>query len=199
MPRPPRFTRENLIDAAVRVCIQHGPGALTIGAVARMAGAPTGSIYHRFASREDLLAETWVASMAAFQPGFIVALRQRSEPPGLAAALFPLQWARSNPEAARLLVLYRRQDFVGGELPDRLREAAGKLATELGDAISEFAVSAFGDHSLAAKRRATFLVLDLPNAAMRRYLAAGIGPPQGVDELVAEAVTAMSTASSALD
>lgn len=199
MPRPPRFTRENLIDAAVRVCVQNGPGALTIGAVARMAGAPTGSIYHRFASREDLLAETWVATMAAFQPGFIAALRQRSEPPGLEAALFSVQWARSNPDAARLLVLYRRQDFVNGELPERLREAAGQLATELGHAISEFAASAFGDQGLAAKQRATFLVLDLPDAAMRRYLAAGISPPQDVDKLVAEAVTAISTPSSASD
>jgi AcrR family transcriptional regulator len=193
MPRAPRFTRQDLIDAAIRVCVRHGPGALTIDAVARMAGAPTGSIYHRFASRQDLLAETWLATMAAFQAGFVAALRETSEPPGLAAALFPVQWARSNPEAARLLVLYRRQDLVRGELPERLREAARQLAAELGEAIARFALNAFGDRSLAAKQRAAFLVLDLPNAAMRRYLAAGISPPEDVDELVAEVVTAMAT------
>jgi AcrR family transcriptional regulator len=172
---------------------------LTIDAVARTAGAPTGSIYHRFESREDLLAETWLDTMVAFQTGFVAALRETSEPPGLAAALFPVQWARSNPEAARLLVLYRRQDFVRGELPERLREAAAQLATELGDALAGFALSAFGDRGLAAKQRSAFLVLDLPHAAMRRYLAAGISPPQEVDELVVEAMTAMATTGSASD
>jgi AcrR family transcriptional regulator len=164
-----------------------------------MSGAPTGSIYHRFASREDLLAETWLATMAAFQAGFVATLNETSEPAGLAAALFAVRWARSNLEAARLLVLYRRQDFVRGELPERLREAAAQLAAELADAIAKFALIAFGNRGLAAKQRAVFLVLDLPNAAMRRYLAAGISPPQDVDELVAEAVTAMATTPSASD
>ena len=168
MPRTPRFSRQDLIDAAVRVCVPHGPGALTINAVARMAGAPTGSIYHRFASREDLLAETWLATTAAFQAGFVAALRETSQPPGLAAALFAVQWARSHPEAARLLLLYRRQDFVRGELPERLREAAGQLAAELGDAIAGFALSAFADRGLAAKRRAAFLVLGRPRGARDR-------------------------------
>jgi AcrR family transcriptional regulator len=167
---------------------------MTIEAVARMAGAPTGSIYHRFASREDLLAETWVSTMAAFQPGFLAALREASDPAGLAAVLFPVQWARSNLDAARLLVLYRRQDFVGDDLPEHLRTVGGQMAAELGAAISEFAISAFGNREMAAKQRAAFLVLDLPNAAMRRYLAAGIRPPQDVDQLLVEAVTAMSTA-----
>jgi len=199
MPRPARFSRQDLLDAAVRVCVQNGPGALTIAAVATASGAPVGSIYHRFASREHLLAETWVATLAAFQPGFIAALGRDSDPPGLDAALFSVNWARINPEAARLLVLYRRHDFVVTDLPDRLRNWAAQLASELGDAIARFASTAFGDEGLAAKQRATFLVLDLPNAAMRRYLGAGIAPPQEVDKLVAEAFTAMSTAATASD
>jgi AcrR family transcriptional regulator len=205
MPRPPRFTHQDLIHAAVRVCLQDGPGALTIDAVARAAGAPTGSIYHRFASREELLAATWVATMAEFQPGFIAALTETaalsetSEPPALAGALYPVQWARDHPEAARLLVLYRRQDFVRAELPARQQETAAQLAVDLGNAISACATRAFGNDGLAAKQRTTFLVLDLPIAAMRRYLAAGILPPQDVDDLVAEAVRALSTSLAASD
>jgi AcrR family transcriptional regulator len=199
MPRPVRFTFEDLIRASVRVCLRYGPGGLTMSAVAEEAGAPTGSLYHRFSSRENLLAAAWVSTMAAFQPGFIAALGERSDPPGLAAALYAVRWARANPDAARLLVLYRRQDFVREALPEQLRQTAAELARGFDQAISEFALRAFGSESLAAKQRSSFLLIDLPNAAMRRYLAAGISPPQDVDELVAEAVTAMATTPSASD
>jgi hypothetical protein len=137
--------------------------------------------------------------MAAFQPGFIAALGERSDPPGLAAALYAVRWARANPDAARLLVLYRRQDFVRGELPEPLRQTAAELASGFDQAISEFAVRAFASESLAAKQRSAFLLIDLPNAAMRRYLAAGIPLPQEVDELVKDAVIALSTALAAPD
>jgi AcrR family transcriptional regulator len=170
-----------------------------MSAVAEEAGAPTGSLYHRFASRENLLAEVWVSTMAAFQASFIPALDEASNPLGLAAALYLVRWARANPDAARLLVLYRRRDFVRGELPERLRQTAAELAGGFDQAISEFALRAFGSESLAAKQRSIFLLIDLPNAAMRRYLAAGIPPPQEVDELVMDAVMALSTALAAPD
>jgi AcrR family transcriptional regulator len=168
-------------------------------AVAAATNAPTGSLYHRFASRDELLAEAWIRAMGSFQEGFLRALTVASRPPGLAASLFPIEWARGNLSAARILVLHRRQEFMAGELPTPLRETAATQASDLDRAIAGFAMSAWGDSGLAAKDRALFLTLDLPNAAMRRYLAAGIAPPTAVDALVAEAVSALSTAAGGPD
>ncbi len=168
-------------------------------AVAAAASAPTGSLYHRFASRDELLAEAWVRTMGSFLDEFLPALAVATEPAGLAAALVPIEWARANLNGARILVLHRRQDFMSAGAPLHLRTAAAAQTSDLDRAISNFAISAWGDGGLAAKDRALFLTLDLPNAAMRRYLAAGIPIPMAADALVAEAVSALSTAAGGPD
>lgn len=199
MARPSRFHRDDLLEAAVIVAARVGPAHLTMASVAETAGAPTGSLYHRFASRDEMLAEAWIRAMASFQEGFVRVLAVESRPAGLEAALFPIRWARDNLSAARILVLNRRQDFLPAKLPDHLRATAAGQSAELDRAISNFAMSAWGAGGIAAKDRALFLLLDLPNGAIRRYLAAGISPPAVVDALVAEAVAALSTAGGGAD
>jgi AcrR family transcriptional regulator len=170
-----------------------GPASVTIASVAEQAGAPTGSVYHRFASREELMAATWLSAAASFQAGLLEALRGPSEQPGVEAALFAVRWARAEPVAARLVILYRRQDFFG-DVPDRLRPEAEKLTAELDEALSAFAHDSLGGGGLAAKERAAFLLIDLPSAAVRRYLAAGITPPPEVEVFVRQASLAMAPA-----
>jgi len=58
-----------------------------MASVAARLGAPTGSIYHRFRSRKELMAETWLAAAESFQAGFIAALHRPARQPGLEAAL----------------------------------------------------------------------------------------------------------------
>ncbi|MCA3734974.1 MAG: hypothetical protein INE97_06490 [Phenylobacterium sp.] len=41
-------------------------------------GLSTGSLYHRFGSREGLLGETWLNALLAFQPVFVQALKTPS-------------------------------------------------------------------------------------------------------------------------
>ena len=48
MPRPAIFTLDELLDAAAALLAADGPSAVTMSAVARAAGAPSGSMYHRF-------------------------------------------------------------------------------------------------------------------------------------------------------
>jgi len=47
-----------------------GPGAATIGAIGALLKAPSGSIYHRFASRDVLLGRLWLSKAAFFQNRF---------------------------------------------------------------------------------------------------------------------------------
>src|SRR5215510_14395305 len=113
MPRRPRFDEAQILSAAGRLIATHGPSGATIGAIAQAVGAPTGSIYHRFDSRDVLLAEVWLRAAAAFQAAFFQ--RLSGSPPqeaGLTAALYMAQRVREHPQEARLLLLHRREDFV---------------------------------------------------------------------------------------
>ena len=57
MPRPARFTLDELLDAAAALLAADGPAAVTMSAVARAAHAPSGSMYHRFPTRAALCGE----------------------------------------------------------------------------------------------------------------------------------------------
>ena len=66
MARPPKFDEEQFLAAAGRLIATHGPARATIGAIGRAVGAPTGSIYHRFDSRDGLLAEVCLRGFVAW-------------------------------------------------------------------------------------------------------------------------------------
>ena len=57
MPRPARFTRDELLDAAAALLAADGPSAVAMSVVARAVGAPSGSMYHRFPTRAALCGE----------------------------------------------------------------------------------------------------------------------------------------------
>jgi hypothetical protein len=90
------------------------------------------------------------------------------------------------------VVLYRRRDFLAGPLPEPLRSRAEQLGADLEAALSGFAATALGSTDLSGRQLAAFLLLDMPYAAVRRYLAAGMDPPLFVEELVRQAFEALA-------
>src|SRR5258708_13840268 len=107
----------DFLAAARKLAIEHGPAAVTVGSVTQQLGAPTGSFYHRFASRDVLLGELWLTTVLEFQEGFVAAIEAGD---GLAAALHPPRCAAANLEAACFLLLHHRDDFVRVEWPRAL-------------------------------------------------------------------------------
>src|SRR5258707_15261175 len=106
MPRAPQFDQAQILDAAERLIARHGPSGATIGAIARAVRAPTGSIYHRFDSRDVLLAEVWLRAAAAFQDAFFARLAGPVPwQAGLAAAVPMGQAAPPHPEGPPVAVL----------------------------------------------------------------------------------------------
>lgn len=199
MARPSKFSRADVLAAAASLAAVEGPATVTMASVGLRLEAPTGSLYHRFSSRDELMAETWLAAAESFQAGLIAALRRPSQRPGVEAALSAIEWARANSTPARLVVLYRRHDFIPGPLPEPLRSRAARLGAELAAALSAFAETTLGSNDLAARQLAAFLLVDLPHAAVRRYLAAGMDPPQSIDHLVERAFQALAQAEPAPD
>jgi AcrR family transcriptional regulator len=186
MGRTAKYTAEQFVDAALDLVAEHGPSAVTIAAVAGKLGAPVGSVYHRFVSRDVLLARLWLRVVRSFQEGFLDTLRREG---GLEAALYTPRWVRAHPKEAKLLLVYRREELIAGAWPDEIRCLAARVTREMDAGIVEFTRRLFGRVTRSALRRTLFALVDVPYAAVRRSLVADQPPAEELDQLVAETYT----------
>ena len=71
MGRPQLHSEDAILDAARTLVLEVGARSATVTAVAETSGVPKGSIYHRFASLDDLLAEMWIRAVRRSQGPFL--------------------------------------------------------------------------------------------------------------------------------
>jgi AcrR family transcriptional regulator len=187
MGRKAYFKNEEFTDAAIEIIAKDGPGALTVAALAGRINAPVGSVYHRFPSRDALLAEVWLNIIELFQTEFLGKLQED----GLQATLSCLQWVRLHPNEARIMLLYRMHDLTSGEWPQDLQKRARRLDKELHEGISAFIKKQFGRVTKENTDRAIFAIYDAPIGIIRRYLRDNKVPPQSVNELIRETYEAV--------
>jgi AcrR family transcriptional regulator len=189
MPRPAKFTEGAILDAASALVAADGPGAATMAAIAHALGAPNGSLYHRFGSRDELLGRLWLRKAAYFQDAFAAALEQPdARRAAVAAALSLPRSARADLAGARIMLLHRREDFLGAGWPPAMREEAERLGRQFEGLLAGSTTRLFGADTKANRLRAAFALLDIPFAAVRRHVSQNRPPPPGVDRLVASAV-----------
>ena len=188
MARPALFSSEQVLAAALRLIAEDGPAAATIAAIGRATGAPVGSIYHRFPSREALIWELWLQIVADFQEGFVVAAdAATTKEDGVHVALYTPRWARRKLPEARVLMLHRREELLNGQAPPESAERLADLDRQLKTTLRRFSRTVLGDGTEASTRRAAFALIDVPLAAVRRPLAAGRAPEPALDALVEDA------------
>jgi hypothetical protein len=149
------------------------PAAVTIGAIGALIDAPSGSIYHRFPTRDVLLCRLWLSKATLFQDNFVAALAT-SDPvaAGLQGALSIPRTARADFPAARIMLLHRREDFQGAGWPSEMRAEARRLKQQVDDALRDITQRLFGRVNTATLRAANFAILDIPFDAVRRHVAA---------------------------
>ena len=95
MPRPARYSIDELLDAAAALLAADGPAAVTMSAVARATGAPSGSMYHRFPARAVLCGELWLRTEERFHAGFASALSASDDPQARCVAVASSgRWSR---------------------------------------------------------------------------------------------------------
>ncbi|CAM5280509.1 TetR/AcrR family transcriptional regulator [Streptomyces abikoensis] len=191
MARPSRFDTDQLLDAAVRLAAQAGPAGVTMSAVAKEVGAPSGSVYHRFAGRTALLAEVWLRTVERFQEGWFAALQGEPDPlrAGCAAARHVVTWSRAHPEEAALL-LYGAGDFARAEWSGEHARRAEEGHRRVRAALAELAAG-LGAEGAAAAERVTIAMIDLPLSVVRRHLRAGEPLPAHAEDLTAECTAAL--------
>jgi AcrR family transcriptional regulator len=177
----PKFSQEDFFAAALSIIAERGPPAVTVASISARLKSPTGSFYHRFASRDVLLGELWLRAVLDFQAGVGKALDAGD---GLAAALHTPAWARKHLDKARLLLLYDRSDFVQGDWPEELRERVAEMARRMEAGSRRRARVIFGKDGREEQRLAQFLISELPVAVVRQHLTRGEKPPPLVDQLI---------------
>ena len=177
----PKFEADDFLAATLAIAAESGPGAATVASITERLKAPTGSFYHRFASRDALLGELWLRIVLEFRQGVSDAIDAGD---GLRAALHTPVWARANVDKARLLLLYHRDDFVQGGWPQTLRDAVAVQARQIETGARRFARLVFGRGGRGEVRRAQFLLAELPLALVSQHLRRREPPPPLVDELI---------------
>jgi AcrR family transcriptional regulator len=192
MPRPQIHPTDTMLDAARDLLLEEGSRSATIEAIADASGAPTGSIYHRFGSRDELIARLWIRAVYRSQASFVAALEQGdAREAALAGAMSIIDFCEEHPEDARLLAAFRREDLIRaiptGALADELQE----LNRPVERAVVQLARRLYGSRTRAALDRTLLAVFDLPYGAARRYLIAGAPLPSGLRDDLARAVAAV--------
>jgi len=178
MAPPRKHDSDSILDAARTLVLRDGPRAASVAAIARESGAPVGTLYHRFGSRDGVLAAAWLRALERFQRHALDAAA-KADPLEAAVAMAGSQvsFARERPDDARLLLTLRRDDLLdadpGQELRARLDAINAPLSARLAELTRALRSSA-GARALDAVTRA---VVDLPNAAVRRHARAGQRPP----------------------
>lgn len=196
MGRPAKFSEGQILDAATHLLAQRPARAVTVGSIAEELGAPTGSLYHRFASRDLLLATLWTRIAARSQDGFLTALSQPDiEQAALDAALHLPRWSRHHREEATVMLLHRHRDLAES-WPYELGAELERQASVVIAALRAYARRRFGRAGSPELRCLNFALLDTPYAAVRRYLLVGRVPPLQIDELIAEVCTCVLDRSS---
>ncbi|MBE1574111.1 TetR/AcrR family transcriptional regulator [Amycolatopsis roodepoortensis] len=192
MGRPPRHTADDFLDAAVRIFATEGAAGVTMSAVAREVGAPSGSIYHRFPGRPALLAAVWLRTVTRFQQGYLEALEQ--EPvteAAVEAAAQVVRWCRANPAEGKLL--YGGASALGVDdwsAEDRARVDA---ANQRLDAAITKVLRRLRPLTGRNTDELMLALVDLPYAAVRRHLDRGEAPPPRTVDLVARTTRTLLT------
>jgi len=187
MGRKAYFKNEEFIDSAIQIISEEGLGALTIAGLSTRVTAPIGSVYHRFPSRDALVAELWLYIVESFQNEWLNILQTD----GLQATLYCLQWVRSHPNEASVMLLYRINDLTSGEWPKDLQKRALRLSRELHEGVASFTKKQFGSVTKEYIDRTLFAIYDAPMGILRRYLQENKIPPKSVADLIRETYEAL--------
>jgi AcrR family transcriptional regulator len=183
--------KDAILDAARELVLKRGVQHATVSAISEESGAPVGSLYHHFGSRDELVAELWVRAVRRSQATFLAAARHPdAEAAAVGAALSIHDFAREHRDDARLLVSFRREDLLHDARSPRLVQALADLNHPLGEAVVELARRFFGRATRDAISQMTFAVIDLPVGAVRRHLVAGEEFPAALREPLRAAVRA---------
>lgn len=184
MARPTKFSTEQILDGALAVVGRRWRAA-TIADVAAEIGAPVGSIYHRFGSREELFVALWLRSIRRFHVGFLAATRgPDARRAAVAAAVEIPRYCRRHPAEALALSLYRWEALIADGPADLIDEIR-TVNDDVEAALRRLCADRFGSTDAKRLELVSVAVQACPYGLVRPYLGAEV--PQDLDDIVAAA------------
>ncbi len=169
--RPRVHDVEALLDAGDALVAEGGTQALTIRALAERTGAPSGSLYHAFGSRDELLARMWLRAANRFLELQRGAVNEHLEAghaieATIAAASMPAVLARSAPASAKVLFGQRPEAIIADGLPDALVAELKALDDQLVAVMRLLADALFDRHDRKAVEIVAICIVDLPTGLL---------------------------------
>ncbi|WGX94548.1 TetR/AcrR family transcriptional regulator [Nocardioides sp. L-11A] len=164
-----KFTSDGILDACAEEVLANG-GDVRIADIASRLGAPTGSIYHRFGSRQELLVRLWLRSVGRFHVDYLAAGDQDDpERALLAMAECVVAFSRDHQLDAVAMTLYRHSRLVL-TAPESCREDVENINVGIHDRLAVLAERRY-EHTTERHR---FLVrlaaAESPYGLVRPYL-----------------------------
>ncbi|PWH07724.1 TetR/AcrR family transcriptional regulator [Brachybacterium endophyticum] len=189
MARPARFTADDILDGAARALLSIGP-SLTIADIARAIEGPSGSIYHRFASREELLGRLWLRSIGRFHEDLLEAMALPDPWAAIAASARCVpDFCRRHPAQARSMLLFSRARLLEAG-PASLREDARGVNDAIDEAQVDLAQRAYGAEADARLEVLSVAIRQSPYGITRPFI--GREMPPWLDDAVVAASLAIA-------
>jgi AcrR family transcriptional regulator len=179
MARPRTHDLDDLLDVAEQLATSAGPGGLTLRRVADAAGAPTGTIYHAFSSKEALLARAWIRAAHRLQDRLERAVDAVAEASGtageavVAASCSPVAFATDHPASARLFFMQRRDQLFSDGLAASVTAELEEIQQRFDALLTGLAQALWGRRDRTAVATIATCVVDLPGGLIQRQLLSG--------------------------
>lgn len=187
MGRTSQIDEKRLYGVIGQTMLEHG--TVSMQNVVSKSGVSTGSLYHRFQSRETMLAHAWVDALTAFQEAFIEAMTLSVDDPGEQAALATPRFCRRHHDRAIILACCQQSQFVGNDIEEGLMEACDQRNLEMASLLKNYA------KRKSVSRDACYLaVVHYPLAVVRSFLPKRKVPKSAEKHVIAAFNAAMTVA-----
>jgi AcrR family transcriptional regulator len=169
MAPPRKHQTDVILDATRTLVLTEGPRAASVGAIARVSGAPAGTLYHRFGNRNGILTAAWLRALERFQARALAANADTVLESAVATAVAAVNFMRELPDDARLLVTLRPSDLLDGEPDAAFRQTLDAMNAPLIERVITFACEIYGSADPRCVDAVARAVVDLPGAVVRRH------------------------------
>ena len=185
MAPPRKHGTDAILDATRSLVLAGGPRVASVAAIASASGAPAGTLYHRFGSRDGVLTATWLRALERFQAQVLAAGGTDALETAVAMALAAVAFARDLPDDVRLLLTIRPSDLLDDGDGAGLSQTIAEMNAPLGVRLRGLAQELYGSTEPRALDAVYRAVVDLPYGVIRRHV--GAVPDWLADEVAAGA------------